>query len=129
MIKNDVFKNSKVKRTINYTAQDFQYRLYLVQTVLKRTNLDCLLIINGFFGENNKESTKFTNWFLKGFSGHSLFYNLYEDVAFEESIIVVTQDGLGMYLEPKAMNLMREKILGVKNCRVFVPDKEQFNDK
>lgn len=129
MIKNEIFKNSKVKSSQEYTSEDFLFRLYLVQTFLKKANLDSILVINGFFGENNKESTKFTNWLLKGYSGHTLFHNLVEEDKFEESIIVVGQNSLGLYLEPKGMNLIREKLLACKNCRVFVPDKKQFEDK
>ena len=126
MLGNQVFLNSQIKQKEEYSVQDFQYRLFLLQSFLRNEGVECFLVLNGSFGESSEESIKLTNWLLKGASGHSLHYNVVEDPRFEESMIFVKQDGLCVYLEPRAMNCVREMLITVPNCTIFVPNKQEL---
>jgi hypothetical protein len=118
---NSVFKNSKVSRHEDYLNSDFEYRLQSIQSLLKRKSIDGLLIINGTDGQNNLECIKFTNYLLRGFSGHEVFQNTEFDMAFEESMIMITPDRFMIFVESVAHQSISTGVLSLNSPYVFVP--------
>lgn len=118
---NSVFKNSKVSRHEDYLNSDFEYRLQSIQSLIKRKGVDGLLIINGADGQNNIECIKFTNYLLRGFSGHEVFQNTEFDMAFEESMIMITPEQLMIFVESEAHQSISNALLSLNSPYVFVP--------
>jgi hypothetical protein len=118
---NSVFKNSNVSRHEDYLNSDFEYRLQSIQSLLKRKGVDGLLIINGADGQNNIECVKFTNYLLRGFSGHEVFQNTEFVMAFEESMMMITQDRFMIFVEAEAHQAISTAILSLNSPYVFVP--------
>lgn len=118
---NSVFKNSLVSRREDYLNSDFEYRLQSIQSLLKRSKIDGLLVINGADGAENLESVKFTNYLLRGFSGHQVFQNTEVDMSFEESMILVTPIGFSIFIEAEAYKKVNTVLLSLNNPYVFVP--------
>jgi len=129
MTANFVFRNSQIKQKIDYTTEDFKYRLLVLQNYLKTNNLDCFLIINGSFSENNKESAKLSNWLFQGYSGQQLYYNLVLDRKFDDSIFVIGQNSISAILDPGTLGLIRSNLIAASNCYIFVPTEEEYQDK
>lgn len=118
---NSVFKNSLVSRYEEYLNSDFEYRLQSIQSMLKRSKVDALLVINGTDGLENVESVKFTNYLLKGYYGHGVVQNTEVDMSFEESMILVTPTSFSIFIEESAYKKVSTVLLSLNNPYIFVP--------
>lgn len=116
-----VFKNTLVPKEEKYLNSDLEFRLQSIQSLLKRSQVEGLLVINGTDGLRNEENTKLTNFLFRGFSGHSIFRNTEFDMDFEESMMMITPTCLSLFIEAKAFNKIRTVVLSLHDPNIFVP--------
>lgn len=81
-----------------YTPREFVARVRQTQALLKQSSLDCLMIINGSDGNNNKVSNTFIDWLLHGSSANETLMNYHIGQKFEESFFILTQNELRCFI-------------------------------
>jgi len=81
-----------------YTPREFVARVRQTQALLKQSSVDCLLIINGADGNNNKVSNTFVDWLLNGSSANETLMNYHIGQKFEESFLILTQSELRCFI-------------------------------
>lgn len=125
---NTTFKNSEVKKDVEYTPADFLFRLKAVRNLAVHKECDGVLIINGPHGGDNEESAKQTNWLFQGYVGHKQFYNTVEDDMWDETMFLITKNKFYGYLYPKQYQQNINKLIQIPNAYFYVPTQEEIDE-
>lgn len=122
------FQNTEVTELIQYTSQDFLFRLKSLRNLVVQKSCDAILIINGPHGGENEEASKLTNWLFQGFIGHKLFTNTVEDEMWDESMFLITKNKFYGFLYPTLYNKYITFFLQIPNAYFYVPTQEEVDE-
>ena len=94
-------KFEKQNKHLEYSINDFIFRLKKLEKVCQKEELDAILLINGIDSRENTEYTKLTNWLFIGFSGLQIEQNSFLDEIYKELIFLIRKNGkISIFVDP-----------------------------
>ncbi len=99
----------------NYDKETFILRLEKIRDVLRKHNLESLLLINGSDGLNNEANGILLNWLFKGIAGISTLNSFYLNSVYEETFFLINRENIECFL-PQVLYDELFDLIKLSNC-------------
>lgn len=126
---NQVFKNSAFNaEPLVYRAQEYLDRLNRLQSFVKESGVEVLLLVVGPDGNNNDLSANLVKWLFYGCSPSQFFETPAVTEEMADLIIAVASEKVKMYADRKFQRKMTHLLVATPHLDLFCPLPEMYED-